>query len=188
MVEGKISKMGHEPYNVQIVFEEYSSDASFQLCDKDGKFLTVPSADANHCSEGDEPYEEMASGSFGEERNEVELLCQSVTDITRERDELREELETTKQQLELKKARVKELWRMSCEQVAEHDALILAKDEEIARLKVQLAERVRVYVREVQSLQMRGLFWFQMWHNLERLGVGKLHLLTHSQVKIQQSG
>ena len=47
-----------------------------------------------------------------------------------------------RQQLELKKARVKELWRMSCEQVAEHDALILAKDEEIARLKVQLAERV----------------------------------------------
>ena len=71
---------GHELYNVQIVLEEYSSDASFQLCDEDGEFLTVPSADADHCSEGDELYEEMASGSFGEERNEVELLRQSVTD------------------------------------------------------------------------------------------------------------
>ena len=80
MVEGKISEMGHELYNVQIVLEEYSSDASFQLCDEDGEFLTVPSADADHCSEGDEPYEEMASGSLGEERNEVELLRQSVTD------------------------------------------------------------------------------------------------------------
>ena len=28
MVEGKISEMGHEPYNVQIVFEEYSSALS----------------------------------------------------------------------------------------------------------------------------------------------------------------
>ena len=47
-----------------------------------------------------------------------------------------------RQQLELKKTRVKELWRMSCEKVAEHDALIISKDEEIARLKTQLAERV----------------------------------------------
>lgn len=30
---------------------------------------------------------------------------------------------------------------MSCGQVAEHDAMIVSKDEEIARLKAQLAER-----------------------------------------------
>ena len=51
MVEWKISEMGHEPYNVQIVFEEYSSDTSFQLYDKDGEFLTVLSADADHSYE-----------------------------------------------------------------------------------------------------------------------------------------
>ena len=64
IVEGKISEMGHEPYNVQVVFEEYSSDASFQLCNEGYDFLTVPSADADHSYEGDEPYEETASGSF----------------------------------------------------------------------------------------------------------------------------
>ena len=142
MVEGKTSEMGHEPYNIQVVFEEYSSDASFKLCDEGGEFLTVPSVDADHSYEGDELYEEAASRSLEEERNEVELLRQSVTDITGERDKLGEELEATQQQLELKKARVKELWRMSCEQVAEHDAMITSKDEEIARLKAQLAERV----------------------------------------------
>ena len=142
MVEGKISEMSHEPYNVQVVFEEYFSDASFQLCDEGGEFVTVSSADANYSYKGDEPYQETASGSF-EEQNEVQLLHQSVTDITRERDKLRKELEATRQQLKLKKARVKELWRMSCEQVEEHDALIISKDEEIARLKAQLAERVR---------------------------------------------
>ena len=142
MVEGKISEMGHEPYNVQIVFEEYSSDASFQLCDEDGEFLTVPSADTDHSYEGDEPYEETVSESFGGECNKVELLRQSVADVTRERDKLREKLEATRQEFELKKARVKELWRMSCEQIAEHDAMIISKDEEIVRLKAQLAERV----------------------------------------------
>ena len=137
MVKGKISEMGDELYNVQIVFEEYSSDPSFQLC---GEFLTVPSADADHSYEGDELYEETVSESFGEEQNKVELLRQSVTDITGERDKLHEELEATRQQLKFKKVRVKELWRMSCEQVAEHDAMIISKDEEIARLKTQLAE------------------------------------------------
>ena len=141
MVEGKISEMGHEPNNVQVVFEEYSSDASFQLCNEGSEFLAVPSAGADHSCKGDEPYKETASGSF-EERNKVQLLRQSVTDITRERDNLREELEATRQQLQLKKARVKELWRMRYEQVAEHDPLIISKDEEIARLKAQLAEQV----------------------------------------------
>ena len=122
--------------------KEYSSDASFQLYDEDSKFLTVPSADADHSYEGDEPYKETASKSFGEERNKVELLRQSVTDVTRGRDKLREELEATRQQLKLKKARVKELWRMSCEQIAQHDAMIISKDKEIARLRAQLAERV----------------------------------------------
>ena len=109
MVKGKISEMGHEPYNVQVVFEEYSGDASFQLFDEGSEFLMVPSADTDHSYEGDEPYEEMASGSFGEEQHKVELLRQSVTDITRERDKLCKELEATRQQLELKKARVTEL-------------------------------------------------------------------------------
>ena len=56
MVEEKIGELSQEPCNVQVVFEEYFSDAFFQLCEKDNKFLTVPSADADHSYEGDEPY------------------------------------------------------------------------------------------------------------------------------------
>jgi len=37
--------------------------------------------------------------------------------------------------LEQKKARIKELWGMSCGQVEEYDAMVVAKDEEIAALK-----------------------------------------------------
>ena len=78
------------------------------MCEEDGEFLMVSSADADHSYEGDEPYRETASGSSGEEGNEVELLCQSVADITTERDNICEELEAIRQQLKLKKAGVKE--------------------------------------------------------------------------------
>ena len=50
------------------------------------------------------------------ETNEVELLHQSVTDVTGERDALCEELKMIRQELEIKKARIKDLWRMSCGQ------------------------------------------------------------------------
>ena len=142
MFEGKINKLCHELCNIQFVIEEYSNDASFQLCDKGDKFLTVPPADADHSYEGDEPNGETDSESSGEKGNEVELLCHSVMNIIREKDSLHEELEAIRQQLEIKKARVKELWRMSCEQVAGHDAMSISKDEEIARLKAQSAEQV----------------------------------------------
>ena len=44
-------------------------------------------------------------------------------------------------ELELKKARIKELWRMSCGKVAEHNTMIVSEDEEIARLKAQLVDQ-----------------------------------------------
>ena len=69
MVEETISELSHEPCNVQVVFEKYFSDAFFQLCEEDDEFLTVPSADADHSYEGNEPYREMASGSSREEGN-----------------------------------------------------------------------------------------------------------------------
>ena len=42
---------------------------------------------------------------------------------------------------EQKKARIKELWRMSCGQVEEYETMVVAKDNEIAALKAQLAEQ-----------------------------------------------
>ena len=84
MVEGKISDLGHEPCNVQVIFEEYSSNTSFQLWDEDGEFPTVPS-DTAPPYEGDEQGGDTGSESSIEETSEVELLRQSVTNLTRER-------------------------------------------------------------------------------------------------------
>ena len=54
--------------------------------DEDGEFLMVPS-DTDHPTK-------VTSNAEREGMNKVELLCQSVTDITRERDTLSHELET----------------------------------------------------------------------------------------------
>ena len=43
--------------------------------------------------------------------------------------------------LEQKKARIKELWKMSFGQVEENDTMVVAKDNKIAALKAQLAEQ-----------------------------------------------
>ena len=82
----------------------------------------------------------VTSKAEREETSKVELLCQSVTDITRERNTLSHKLETIRRELKLKQTRIKELWRMSYGQVAEYDAMITSKHEWIARLKAQLAE------------------------------------------------
>ena len=76
--------------------EVYPSNASFQLQNEDGEFLMVPS-DADHPYEDDEQGRGTCSELSREETNKVELLCQSVTDLTRERDTLSHELETTRQ-------------------------------------------------------------------------------------------
>ena len=73
----------------------------------------------------------------------VETLRQAVADITTERDALQVQLQEVTQMLEHKKARIKELWRMSCGQVEEFDAMVVTKDDEIAALKAQLAEQKR---------------------------------------------
>ena len=141
IIQDSISHLGHEPRNVQVVFDEYYSSAAFELWDESGKFLTVPPVDVEHSPAGDEQHEESGDERPAEETSELETLRQSVVDITRERDTLCDELETVRHELELEKARIKELWRMSCGQVAEHDTMIVSKDEEIARLKAQLVDQ-----------------------------------------------
>ena len=87
VVKGKlISDLCHKSCNVQVVFEEYSSNTYYQLWNEDGEFLTVP-LDADHPMK-------VTSKTEREETSKEELLCQSVTDTTRERNTLSHELET----------------------------------------------------------------------------------------------
>ena len=49
-------------------------------------------------------------------------------------------MNTMTEQLEKEKAKCKELWRMSYEQLARHDKHLALKEEEIENLKARLSE------------------------------------------------
>ena len=50
------------------------------------------------------------------------------------------EVESLRTELEAQKTRVRELWRLNCDQLAEMDSLLLQKDEEIGSLQAELAQ------------------------------------------------
>ena len=138
VVEGTLSDEGHDPCNIQVVFAEYSSEATFVLCDEEGEFLTVPVA-ASTTEVTPEVVVHESEHSSEESGDEIETLRQTVEDITTERDALQAQLQEVIQALEQKKSRIKELWKISCGQVEEFDAMVVAKNKQIAVLKAQLA-------------------------------------------------
>ena len=70
--------------------------------------------------------------------NDVKALQEALKEADEERRSLRDEVSVLKRELEGMKVRVNELWWTSCEQLAEFDATVTSKDEEIATLKRQL--------------------------------------------------
>ena len=55
LVKGKLDEGSHDPCNVQVLFEEYSSEAAFVLWDEDGEFLTVLAVESIVTDELPEP-------------------------------------------------------------------------------------------------------------------------------------
>ena len=108
VIEGKITELGREPCNVQVHFEEHTSEAAFTLVDDSGEFLTV-SAIETELPMLLEDGEVNSDAENESSQNEIASLRLSVATITTERDTLRRELQSVKQELERKKARVKEL-------------------------------------------------------------------------------
>ena len=73
-----------------------------------------------------------------QERDELQGRVETLTD---ENSTLLTELHTLQGELESSKTRVKEIRKISCEQVAEFEEVMAAKDTEISQLKLQLAAR-----------------------------------------------
>ena len=76
-------------------------------------------------------------------RNERDELQATVDVITQEKADLQEQLQALQRALETSKARVKDIWKISCEQVEEFEETNIVKDREIAELKLQLAAQPR---------------------------------------------
>ena len=151
VIEGKITDLGRNPRNVQVALSRDKDDATLTLSDHEGVFLTV-----NPGSEGDDGHsvedrsnrgsrspEPIEANELEAIRNERDELRATVDVLTQEKAELQEQLQALQQALETSKARVKDIWKMSCEQVEEFEETNIDKDREIAELKLRLAAQPR---------------------------------------------
>ena len=137
MTDGKLTEMGREPPIVQVIVqrEVEGGRAYLYLQDASGVFLESepdpePSA---HRTE-----KEVETGE--EEADEVETLKQALDKAIKQNAALDREVSSLRKGLQKQKDRVKELWKLNCEQLADHDSIIPAKDVEISSLRARVEE------------------------------------------------
>ena len=137
MIDGKLTEMGREPPNVQVVVqrEVEGGRAYIYLQDATGVFLESE-PDPEPSAHGTEKEEETGE----EESDEVETLKQALDEATEKNAALAREVSSLREGLQKQKDRVKELWKINCEQLAEHDSIIAAKDVEISSLRARVEE------------------------------------------------
>ena len=144
MIEGKLSDVGREPTNVQVIIQEDEDGAEqVSLTDVLGVFL------------GPEPIlyprEEVSGGGRAEDREEpqddegadqsvISRLEEELAESRARNKELEAKVSSVSGELARVKARVDEIWRINCAQVAAFDETITAKDTDIERLTVRVAE------------------------------------------------
>ena len=68
-------------------------------------------------------------------------MREQVDALTGENNTLHTEVQRLRVAVESSKARTKEIWKLSCEQIAELDKVLAARDAEILQLKSQLAAK-----------------------------------------------
>ena len=70
----------------------------------------------------------------------METLKQALDEATEKNAALASEVSSLREGLQKQKDRVKELWKLNCEQLAEHDSIIAAEDVEISSLRARVEE------------------------------------------------
>ena len=125
MVEGKLTGADRDPLRTQVVLREVDCGTHISLQDETGVFSEFEPPQPEDLPPPD------SSGGEGGEESEPEVPELVV--------ELRAEVTQLKMELEVQKTRTKDMWKLSCEQLAEIDNELSEKDEEIGRLRVELA-------------------------------------------------
>ena len=145
MIKGRLSEEGREPRNVRVVLQGpkergiHGGAAHLFLVDETGIFLNmeirrreahVGKADGSasaHAHSNDD-----AHSSDNEQEDNPELLLQQKTEeldsVNRQLSEEVAEIECLSGEVKRKK-KYKQLWRLNCESLVEHDAELAAKDE-----------------------------------------------------------
>ena len=148
MIEGQITEGGRDPRNVQVLLSRSKEDVSVSLRDYEGIFLTVtPGIESERRDDSDSPREPFLSDPVEDTpadelqaiRSERDALREEMRTMVEEKTAFQEQVDSLTQEVEASKARAKEIWRLSCEQV--EDFAIAAKEQEIAQLRAQLEAR-----------------------------------------------
>lgn len=124
MIEGKLTDDGRDPLRIQVVLRTVERGVHMTLQDEMGVFMEIepPTVDAH-----------PPDGLPGQESDETD--SEEPTAVR----ELREEVGRLTVELETQKARVRELWKLNCDQLAEMDSSLLQKEEEIGSLRAEVA-------------------------------------------------
>jgi len=149
-IEGRLAE--REDHNIQVVIQETAQvETVMWLVDADGAFLqTAPVCRDKGSSESERVCRELKekNAQLQEELTAVQQQLEEhsrVVELTEQMEEhepsteLAVEVERLKKELELEKTKRQQAWKTSCEQVAEQDALLTAKDEEITALRAKIA-------------------------------------------------
>ena len=116
--------MGHDPLWAQIVLRTVEYGVHIYLVDESGMFIEIePPECENPPPLYDPPCDESGEGS-----DEPAVVRG-----------LRVEIEQLKKELEVQKNRVRELWKLKCDQLADMDSSLLQKDEAISHFKAEIA-------------------------------------------------
>ena len=141
MIEGKLRQMGREPPNVQVIVQQGigQSRVHLSLQDADGVFLEAEPETEPEWGATEDPPTTDERAPPEERADETEKLKQALAEATEENAALAREVSLLlRERVERGQCRVKELWRLNCEQLEEHDLIVSAKDEELESLKARL--------------------------------------------------
>ena len=139
LIAGKLEEMEREPMNVQVGLRKTDRGVHLTLRDVDGIILEVdpspPEAgtEREHATSEEEEEESNPPTEEG-----VDSLREALRQAKEESEAYQSKVNQLQEELVKEKARVKEFWRMNCVQLAEFDATLEEKDEEIAQLRRQL--------------------------------------------------
>ena len=144
MIEGRLSDVGREPTNVQVMISDDHDGAEFvSLVDASGTFLGPEPVLCPRDEVSGGGGVETHGGSDGEEsvhEGRVAELEEALASCRKSNEELEDKVSELSGELKRVRGRVDEMWRMNCAQVVAFDETITEKDSEIELLTSRIAE------------------------------------------------
>ena len=156
VVSGKLQEMDKEPVNVQVVvFDSEGHVSKLQLMYEGEVFIEAdpypPEVQGTEASEAGSDREDTERTGEDEKQAEIAKLKEELERVVSSKDEqiasLESELEAAREKLLTlgtalanEKGKLKDVWRMNCEQLAAYDEELTSKDAQIEELHARLCE------------------------------------------------